>query len=308
MNKIVKGFCIAAVCLILIGSLLCVGGLAAGGVGAATGIMTNIFERHGLFGATIVTTKEKYAEREDHKADFAADMVKNLKIETGAAEVELMEGSKEDTVSISASGRMIETKLEDGTLLIENKISSVHGGEGDHIVIEIPKDFQFDRVTISVGASDIYAESVNANLLELEIDAGKAEFQKLRASRAVFDNGAGEIAVRDGYLKSCEAHIDMGSFEYEGVLYDGMENADCKVDCGMGSAKFRLKGSPEDYNYSVDCSIGNVKIGGEHYSGLEHRNHINHHADSTFNIDCSVGTVVVEFEGENTNEKIDKVL
>lgn len=311
MKKMIKGFCIAAVVLICLGMIFCIGGMAAGGAMTATGIMKDILNRHGMFYSAVYTIGPETEGKKSGTfgSEFGADDVKNLVIKTGAAEVEISAGSRDDVIKVSAVGRKVDVKLEQGdTLVIRDHYSVVGVHTDEKIQVEIPDGFQFKQTEISAGAGSLLVTSLHTDSFELEVGAGAAEISGLTAEEAEFDIGVGEITVYDGNIRQCDLDIGMGHFEYDGIIYDGISKASCDVDCGMGDAEFRLKGSPQDYDYKIDCSAGTVEIDGERYSGLEHKNHISHHAESTFDIDCSMGKVTIEFEGGHTNEKIDEVL
>lgn len=180
-------------------------------------------------------------------------------------------------------------RVKKDTLVIERHSPSVNDGKEKQITLEIPKDFSFEDVEISVGA-------------------GVVEIQKLAATDADFEIGAGEIVVHDGNLRSCDVEVGVGNFEYDGMIYDGMNRAECKVEVGMGNAGFYLEGSPEDYNYHIECATGSITVGDETYSGLAQEKHISNNAEAEFEIECAMGNVEVNFEGGSTDEEIDKVL
>lgn len=294
MKKWIKGFCIAAVALICFGLVLCIGGVAAGGAMTATGIIKDLFERHGVYyGTTIVTTRKHMVpdgETENLSVTkYSADVIRNLEIEADAAEVIIVESESADEFGVYTNDRKVDARVKKGTLVIERHSPSVNDGKEKRITLEIPKDFSFEDVEISVGA-------------------GVVEIQRLAAADADFEIGAGEIIVHNGNLRSCDVEVGVGNFEYEGIIYDGMNRAECKVGVGMGSAEFRLKGSLEDYNYRIECAAGNIIVGDETYSGLANETYIGNHAEAEFEIECAMGNVEVNFEGGNTDEEIDEVL
>lgn len=293
MKRLVKGLCIAAVALICFGVIFCIGGVAAGGAMTATGIMKDVFERHGIYSTTIVTTNKHHVTDKETEnlsiTKYSADLIRNLKIETDAAKVFLMENESADEFGVYTDDRKVDVRVKKDTLVIERRSPSVNDGKEKQITLEIPKDFSFEDVEISVGA-------------------GVVEIQKLASTDADFEIGAGEIIVHDGNLRSCDVEVGVGNFEYDGMIYDGMNRAECKVEVGMGNAGFRLAGSQEDYNYRIECAAGNITVGDETYSGLVHENYINNNAKAEFEIECAMGNVEVNFEGGSTDEEIDKVL
>lgn len=70
----------------------------------ATGMMKDVFERHGIYSTTIVTTNKHHVPDKETEnlsiTKYSADLIRNLKIETDAAKVFLMENESADEFGV----------------------------------------------------------------------------------------------------------------------------------------------------------------------------------------------------------------
>lgn len=296
MSKLVKGFLIAAVVLILFGLVLCAGGAAAGGAYEANKAVRSVIKDKDY---QVTVDKEDVqitAEKEDSKtnydyvgmneADFLAEDVRSLEIKIGTAEVEIVENNSSDSFSVYTDGGEFNISVKRGTLTIKSN-SKLNENK---LYVEIPTGFEFDEVDISAGAASVDIQYISAKKVDMEIGAGAIEIGTILAREAEFEIGAGEITVSDGNVEKCSVDVDLGNFQYDGTI-----TRECDVECGMGNAEIRLDGKEEDYNYEIECSAGNVNIGGTNYSGLAYGKHINNRAAATIEIECSMGNVTIEF-------------
>ena len=60
-----------------------------------------------------------------------------------------------------------------------------------------------------------------------------------------------------------------------------------------------VTGTQDEYNYDLQCGIGNLDIGSDSYSGLGREKHIsNASADRKLELECGMGNVSVSFSGK----------
>lgn len=64
----------------------------------------------------------------------------------------------------------------------------------------------------------------------------------------------------------------------------------------MGDVTLNLTGSQDGYNYQVECGVGSIDVGAEHYTMLSHETHINNKAPYTMELECGVGNIAVNFD------------
>lgn len=76
---------------------------------------------------------------------------------------------------------------------------------------------------------------------------------------------------------------------------EAMQAEHIVIEVGAGSISMKLEGRPEDYDYSLECGMGEISIGEDSYGGLATSKTIDHGADKKVEISCGMGEVEIEF-------------
>jgi hypothetical protein len=105
--------------------------------------------------------------------------------------------------------------------------------------------------------------------------------------------GAGSLKskLQSVHAENADIAVAAGAAEIQGIMAQEMY-----LECGVGSATLVLHGEQEDYNYSLECGMGEVKIADGSYSGIAVEQQIDHGASKNLNIECGMGSVNVKFE------------
>lgn len=104
--------------------------------------------------------------------------------------------------------------------------------------------------------------------------------------------GAGEADV-DGLLVHT-ANIEVGAGEANITNLDVRE---LKAETGAGQLYVGLLGAEEDYNYDLECGIGEIEVGNNSFGGLGREQSIrNPGAERFLDIECGVGEIQIEFK------------
>ena len=144
--------------------------------------------------------------------------------------------------------------------------------EGDTLNIET--DLESNRIN-QAGTIILYLPQ-DVKLYEMDISVGagslKSKLQSVHAENA-------DIAVA------------AGAAEIQGIMAQEMY-----LECGVGSVTLTLHGAQEDYNYSLECGMGEVKIAEGRYSGIGVEQQIDSGAARNLDIECGMGSVEVKFE------------
>lgn len=167
--------------------------------------------------------------------------------------------------------------------------------EGDELLVkgyDLPSSFSCrqngDTLKIECEVSGWqFWQQNNDAVLELYIPSD------LKLKEVKLDCGVGTIESRDGFFTCDELEVDMGVGDCS-FWADIREKAD--IDGGVGNLELTLNGDKEDFNYDIDCGIGEITIGDETFSNLGEDQKINHHADKEIEIDCGIGEVEIAFE------------
>lgn len=105
--------------------------------------------------------------------------------------------------------------------------------------------------------------------------------------------GAGSLKskLQSVHTENADIAVAAGAAEIQGIMAQEMY-----LECGVGSATLTLHGAQEDYNYSLECGMGEVKIAEGRYSGIGVEQQIDHGAAKNLDIECGMGSVEVKFE------------
>ena len=255
---------------------------------------------------------------------LTVDTLRGLDLEVGACRMYIKE-TDEQNVSIAIIGECEDhyryrIKDEDTLLLVHKDMdyngfdslwNSRHPRGNTRVYLYLPKGAMLDDISIDFGAGKLDAGYLKAKEIEISAGAGKCTFDGLEASESIeLSMGAGKITA--GTLFAKEAKLDIAAGELhvsdakvtahtEAVVSMGNANlngsfaGELNADCSMGNLNFTLEGAEDDYNYDVDCGMGNVKIGSKRYNNLGGEFETDHGSSSTVSISCAMGTVNVDF-------------
>lgn len=179
------------------------------------------------------------------------------------------EESAETAYKIRQEGNKLELKVDEK----DRKLFS--GDKGmESLIIYVPRGYVFDEVEIENDMGSFLADTINARKLSLECSAG-------------------EIVINGGTVNNLDAECEAGSITCLAAVDTGAD-----VECDTGAAVITLAGSLENYDYSLECSIGEILLGGEEmhqYSGLNKKHHLDHHAGRSVKLECQAGSIKVNF-------------
>jgi len=207
------------------------------------------------------------------------DDITSLEIDLKAGKLEILT-SYNDYVEIKTENISNKLKLnyyqKGNTLVVDSTdhLSGIVNQNLGTVCIYLPEEMCLNAVKIDVGAGSLDIEDICTNDLDVNIGAGEAEIYSFTAKEAEFDCGAGEI-----------------------VAYGNVDK-EIDIDCGLGSVSYYTKDSEDNYNYKLNCGVGEITCGSNHYSGIGSEQKIeHHHANKEMNIDCGLGAVKIIFEG-----------
>lgn len=205
--------------------------------------------------------------------------IKNIDFELTSGTLRISEYD-EDTIKVekqSISRSMeFECYEKDGTLFIETnqRISwGINSGKAT-VFVYVPRGTKFNEADISVGAGRLIIENINSDNLEVSTGAGTIEVNNFNTQTLDGGCGAGTMILNGNVEKRAD------------------------IDCGVGEIEMLLTKSKEDYNYSVTCGIGKIKIGDEFFDGLINSKRINNKQERNLDFKCGTGDINVTFLGE----------
>lgn len=80
------------------------------------------------------------------------------------------------------------------------------------------------------------------------------------------------------------------------ALIDDLIADKVSVEVGAGKLNLELAGKETDYNYNLDCGIGEIQIGDNSYAGLgKEQRTVNTGANKQIDLECGVGEIIINF-------------
>lgn len=272
MKKKWKIFWIVSIILLMIGIGLCVAGFALGATWNM--VQFNIPDWISI-GRSNEVTLDVGTMKEKASSEDVFYGIHSLEVEAEAANLQLLMSDEADTVKVKLEdedmNRFLKCYDDRGELYIKTDHKFDLDQDLGTIWVYIPQSLMRE-IDIDVNAGTIYVEEINANSITLNIDAGEAMIQKFMADEAEFECGAGRI----------EAYGNVGK--------------EIDVTCGAGEIFLNIDGHKEEYNYEIECGIGEVIVGDETHSGIKNIEKYSHNASKEMNIECGIGRISVEFK------------
>ena len=142
---------------------------------------------------------------------------------------------------------------------------------------KIKKSNNIGKGTITVTIP----ENMAFNEIELNMKAGKLKADQIRTKNLEVNAGAGEVNILE--------------FQAEEAEFAGDAGKKLAADCGVGELLLNLKGVKEDYNYDLECGIGEIRCADESYSGFGKDYTIDNHAAKNMEIECGIGQITVKY-------------
>ncbi len=172
---------------------------------------------------------------------------------------------------------------------------------GASIILEVPYEMTADggwrNISISQGAGTLsIGTPLAAQKISIDLGIGACLFQKELAAGQKIEGeaAAGQLVVAD--MKAEKIELSVGAGEFVSGRIDAKK---IEMECGSGKIAMEVSGAEADYDYEVECGIGEVEIGGNSYGGFWAGKEVKNPGSSRkMEIDCGIGEVKVDFCGE----------
>lgn len=192
-----------------------------------------------------------------------------LEVDVENASITIKTSEDEETITfISNYGDIGRT--EGRTLKLEN-----HGRGLEKLELEIYLPVNgMKEIEIEASACELKADKIIADTVSLEVGSASVRIEELLVRQnAKLELSAGEMVI--GY--------------YEGN--------NLEAECDMGVIDVLCEGDSKDYNYELECGMGNIRINDESYSGIGEKVRVNNGSQKNIYAECSMGEIVLEFPG-----------
>lgn len=203
-----------------------------------------------------------------HSHSCSLQDIENLKIDVQNAEIKIF--AVEEAVNFNYfSNTSNDISKKDGSTLklVDNNTM------GDKVELElfIPIGI-LKEIEIDAAAGAIVADKIVADNISIEIKTASVQVDELIVTEeAELQMNAGEMII--GY--------------FDGPKLD--------LECDMGAIMVVCSGNEKDYNYNLECNMGNVQINQETYSGVGENIRVNNGGEKSIKAECAMGEIRLEF-------------
>ena len=209
-------------------------------------------------------------------------------------------------------GTVYQLKYQPTKLDIELKYDELILEEGDSFCVRVYDD-SGKNVTVKESSDTLkvrstkklsktrkvhisYPEDVKLQELEIEMGAGTVYLNRdIETEKLSVEMGAGEFESKNP-VTAREADLEIGTGS---MTFADLSARKTDGECGLGELDLTLTGTQEDYNYDLECGVGNLDVGSDSYSGLGREKTIsNKGADRKLDLECGMGNISVDFSGK----------
>lgn len=215
-----------------------------------------------------------------------------IEIEAGGCRFFIEEsGDSQVYVQATNTGKF-QCYVQNNTLYVKAIRSTVHFTDYNdcEITLSLPADYKYKEFNVEFGAGLLEIDSILAEDADIEVGAGQLLVSYLEADSLYTSVGVGDLQIDNMKVGSFSGEVGVGQLMVAGSI---QRNAD--IECSMGNAQLDLAGRYEDFNYTLEASMGNVDIGHNSYNGLAREQTINNNAGKDMDLVCAMGNISVFF-------------
>ncbi len=235
---------------------------------------------------TLASCANKTVVGETKTYEIASE-IQSLDVRINAADFVIEQG---DRFSVESNLKYLSVSERNGVLtIVEEQKNDIHYTDAA-LKLCVPKDIVFEEVDITVGAANLTTDSLSANSVELNLGAGKVQFECLNAySDADIEGGTGQITIASGTLNDLTLEMGVGELDLNVTLL-----GDCDLKFGVGESNLTLIGSKNDYKVDIEKGIGSISVDGKAISDFDS----SANGQNNIKVEGGVGAVNIVFKAE----------
>lgn len=229
-----------------------------------SGIISIIFSIAGVNWLVGKVTPEAV---KDVETSFDIEEVKNLKLESGIENVEII-ASNEFKVIGQNVPEAFECKIENGTLIIDSNSKKVNIRINNEAIIKVyvPEEFVFANASLMLGVGMTNIEELRTETLELKCGAGKVDLYNVEAKEnSTIACGVGEFNIENSKLSNLNFTAGIGECSVDAELV-----GECSIETGIGETNVKLVNFEENLGkISTEKGIGQLNVNGKECSNKQ---------------------------------------
>lgn len=131
----------------------------------------------------------------------------------------------------------------------------------------------------------IHDNELDASYLSIKIP------RDMHFKEVTMDLGASQAHIENLNVEKLALEVGAGQADVSRLIVDEL-----KAEVGVGQLNIAMYGNEFDYNYRIECGVGQIKIGETSYSGLASAHEI-YDADiqKYVDVECGIGEVNIKF-------------
>lgn len=221
-------------------------------------------------------------------SDFENENVAFLDIDIAYSNLTIRKG---ESLKVESSNKNIQCKQDKQKIEIKERESNwFNNTKKEELIIYVPENLQFDRVSINTGAGKVNIEILNTKVLKMNLGAGETSMKNINITEnAKIDTGAGKVNITSAKINDLRCDLGIGATEISAKLL-----GNTRISTGVGSLKLDVFGKKEEYETKVNKGLGNVTIDEEKISD----NEVVGNGENRIDIDGGVGEIKINFRGE----------
>lgn len=199
---------------------------------------------------------------------YASEGINRLEVDVQNANITIFAIEDAQEISYSSNRKKEIAKVRENALIIEEDTSLKEHLELEiYLPVGVMREIEIEAINGVVTADKIVADNVS-----MDIDNASVNIQQLEVNnKAELQINAGEMNI--GY--------------YEGPNLD--------LECAVGAMKVVCDGTKNDYNYHLECGVGEIVLDNETYSGLGQERQVQNGGSKVIKAECAMGQIQIEF-------------
>lgn len=211
---------------------------------------------------------------------------------------------KKDHIILEADnvGTTFQVSSDDETLYLDDDRKAPITGQSMknalRLNLYLPED-DCDDLDIRVGVGNITADCLNAENITIENGVGELKIDALQGENIDLSTGVGDWDI--GMIsasKSCDINVSTGD-----ITLDEYAGPELNMVCAAGDVSITVAGKENQYNYNLDCSMGNIRLN-HHDQESHHKDHhgvgclieTDNNASRNLYIRCALGSLDLNFK------------
>lgn len=247
------------------------------------------------------------------RTDYHASAVTDMDIELGGSNLVIQESEDEYIwIANDSTAKTVKYEMKNGifklyygrNVRLWNDVS-----QNGNIYLYLPKNMNLNDISLDMGAGKMESIALTAEEIDIEVGAGTFTVDGLYGNDISIQAGAGKIDIQSINARNVSAECGAGEIRIDSLTADvldleaGMGNIDVNgsiersadVECSMGNVNLTLQGTEQDYDYELDCALGNISIGTMKYTGISEEKDIYNGSGRIISVECSAGNININF-------------